>query len=176
MPRFPNVKLKSLLLKLILDALFYLMHMHVLPTCKHVYHKCACCPQSQKRALDLLALKLPMIVSHHVGAGIQTGSSERTTSTFNCWFISPVQGGTLKSPFKWFRNWVVSLLGMIWFPSWIFFREKKKMFWFVYSKNQSQLSQSWLEQTESINLSPRKSFHTKGRWGFRCFSFSQHVS
>lgn len=45
--------------------------------------------ESQKKSLNLLELELQVIVSHHMGAGTESGFSAGTASIFNCWVISP---------------------------------------------------------------------------------------
>lgn len=56
--------------------------MSVLPACRHGYLG-VLGAHSQTRALDLIELELQMAVNHHVGPGINPGSSARATSAPN---------------------------------------------------------------------------------------------
>lgn len=53
-----------------------------------------------KRASDSQELKLLMVVSHHVGVGIETGSLIWARIVLNCWAISLVPSHTnAKAPY-----------------------------------------------------------------------------
>lgn len=68
-----------------------------------VYHLCTWSPQGQKRASDLLELKLWAVVSYHLIArcwGWNPG--EKSTLFLNSWTISPAPG------FRFFRLWTNS--------------------------------------------------------------------
>lgn len=47
--------------------------MSIWPACMYVYHMSG--NQKLERTLDTLELKLPMVVSHHIGAGNEKPSS-----------------------------------------------------------------------------------------------------
>lgn len=53
--------------------------MSISSTCMHVHYVCTWSLRGQKRATDHLGLKLQMIVSHYVDAGIKWNSSARPT-------------------------------------------------------------------------------------------------
>jgi hypothetical protein len=63
--------------------------MSVLPACRHGYLG-VLGAHSQTRALDLIELELQMAVNHHVGPGINPGSSARATSAPNHWAMFSV--------------------------------------------------------------------------------------
>lgn len=56
----------------------------------HVY-LCTTCPPGAliKRASDPLELELWMLVSHHVGAGLELGCPTKAASALNCGAIPP---------------------------------------------------------------------------------------
>ena len=56
------------------------------------------CPQRPEECLKCPRIELHMVITHHVGAGSQPGSSARAASALNCWAIS--------SPWVLFCWWV----------------------------------------------------------------------
>lgn len=54
----------------------------VLPACIALCHIQAWCPQSLEEGIGSLGIELEIITNHHVGVGLEPGSSEGMTSVF----------------------------------------------------------------------------------------------
>jgi hypothetical protein len=63
------------------------MHRSDLPAFVSVYHTCAWCQRKPGEAI--VSQECQTVVSHHVGAVVEPGSSERAASAFNHRTISP---------------------------------------------------------------------------------------